>query len=302
MKHDMLRHFVIFTRRLAALALGFAGVLSLVAREDEPFRVTAGVGYRAEADIDGGGDFNETRLSLTGARAFNVNEKVRVEPIVTYRFSAYDFSGTDPWDDIHTFRATVLARYAIDETWSVFGGPSIGLAGESDADAGDAVTFGGALGVSYRVRENLAVGVGFTVSSEIEDDTRVRPLVLVNWQINERWSVESGYTDVAGGGGPGGEIRYKINDGWMVAGGMQYHEKRFRLSDDARVPEGVGEDSSLPIYAKVTWQVCPHAALELIGGVSVGGELRRENRNGKTISESDYDPAPLVGLRALFTF
>ena len=53
---------------------------------------------------------------------------------------------------------------------------------------------------------------------------------------------------------------------------------------------------------KVTWQICPHAALELLGGISVAGELRLENSDGHKITEVDYDPAPLVGLRALFTF
>jgi hypothetical protein len=287
---------------LLAFTLG-AGVLHLHAQNGEPFRVTAGIGYRADADIDdNGGDFNETRFSVSGSRGFNPNEKLRIEPSVAYRFSTYDFSRPEPWDNIHTFRATVLARYLIDDKWAVLGGPSIGLSGESDAGAGDALTFGGALGASYRVSETLVVGAGFTVSTEIEDDARIRPLVILNWQINDRWSAESGYLDVAGGGGPGGEIRYQINEEWSVAGGVQYQEKRFRLSDDARVPEGVGEDSSLPIYAKVTWQVCPKAAIEVLGGVAVGGELRLENRDGDKISERDYDPAPLVGLRAILTF
>ena len=155
---------------------------------------------------------------------------------------------------------------------------------------------GGTLGKDTQVKLN------FTATTEIEDDARVRPLLLINWQIDDQWSLESGYMEVAGGGGPGGEIRYKINEKWSVAGGVQYQEKRFRLSDDARVREGVGEDSSFPIYARVTWQVCPHAAVELVGGASAGGELRLENRGGHTLVKEDYDPAPLVGLRALFTF
>jgi hypothetical protein len=302
MKHHLLRRWTTSARWLAAFTLG-AGALPLLAQNGEPFRITTGVGYRADADIDNnGGDFSETRFSVSGSRGFNPNEKLRIEPMVAYRFSAYDFSRPEPWDDIHSIRATVLARYVIDDKWAVLGGPSIGFSGESDADASDAMTFGGALGASYRVSETLVVGAGFTASTEIEDDARIRPLVILNWQINDRWSFESGYMEVAAGGGPGGEIRYKINDAWSVSGGMQYQEKRFRLSDDAPVREGVGEDSSLPLYARVTWQAFPNAAFELVGGVSVGGELRLDNRDGHTIAEEDYDPAPLVGLRAILTF
>src|SRR5687768_10284719 len=139
MKHHSLRRFIT-SRWLPIIVLGTAGALPSPAAdraESEPFRITAGVGYRADADIDNrGGDFNETRFSVTGARAFNPNEKLRLEPIVAYRFSAYDFSRLEWWDDIHSFRATMLVSYRIDDTWSVFGGPSIGFSGESDADFG----------------------------------------------------------------------------------------------------------------------------------------------------------------------
>jgi hypothetical protein len=301
MKHYLLRGSL-SSIRFPVLALGMAVVLPLAAQDKEPYRVFVGGGHRADADLDGGGDFSETRFSLGAARGFRASPKLRIEPALTYRFSAYDFSGTEPWDDIHTLRATALAQYFLDERWTVFGGPSVGFAGEGDADVSDAMTFGGVFGASYKLGDGLVLGAGFTASTEIEDDARVRPLVIVNWRVNDRWSVESGYTEVAAGGGPGGEIRYRINDAWSVAGGVQYHEKRFRLSDDSRVREGVGEDSSFPIYAKVTWQVCPQAALELVGGVAVAGELTLDNRNGRQLVRTDYDPAPLVGLRANFTF
>jgi hypothetical protein len=305
MKSKLFCRSVIPSRWLAAMAVASVVAQPLMAQEKDQFRFAVGVGYRADADIDrGGGDFNETRFSVSGSRTFTLNDRLQLEPIVAYRFSAYDFSRPDPWDDIHTFRATLLARYAFDQTWSIFGGPSIGLSGESDADAEDAITFGGALGVSYRVRENLSIGAGFTASTEIEDDARIRPLVIVNWQINNAWSAESGYLDVAGAAGPGGEVRYRINESWSVAGGVLYHEKRFRLSDDARgrLREGVGEDSSFPIYGKVTWQVCANAALELVGGVSTSGELLIEDRNGHKITKTDYDAAPLMGVRAVLSF
>ena len=307
MKHDLFRRSFAFTQSLAALTLGATAALPLVATAQDgnadPYKIGLAIGYRADADIDDhGGDFSELRFAVTGTRMFRINERVKLEPIAAYRFSHYDFSMPDPWDDIHTMRGSVLVHYGINDQWSVFGGPSLAFSGEACADVGDAMTFGGALGVMYRWTERLVVGGGFTISSEIEDDTRAWPLVVLNWQITDQWSLESGYTEVAGCGGPGGEFRYRINDKWSVAGGAQYNEKRFRLSDDAPVREGVGEDSSYPIYAKVTWQVCPNGALELLGGIPVGGEVRLEDRNGHKISEQDYDPAPLVGFRAILNF
>lgn len=291
--------------RATALTLGaaFVSVLPLAAQTGEEFRVSAGFGYRADADIDhGGGDFNETRFSLTASRPVKLNEQWRLDPVVGYRFGAYDFSKADLWDDVHQVRATVLLRRALNERWAVFGGPTAGLAMESGADAGDALTFGGAAGVIYQVNERLTIGGGVGVSSEIEDDATVRPVLILNWRFHEHWTAECGYFEAAGGGGPGAEIRYQINEQWSVAGGAQYQENRFRLSDDGRSRDGVGEDISVPVYAKVTWQASKNAAIELLGGVSAGGELRLEDRSGHKISDEDYDPAALLGLRAVLTF
>jgi hypothetical protein len=290
-------------RRTRLIALTAATAVSAVmAHAADDFRVVAGFGHRVDADIDEGGRFTETRVSVSGSRAFTLNDRLELEPILTYRFSTYDFSGASSWDDIHMPRATLLARYSLNERWRLFGGPSVALAGESGADFGDALTVGGAFGVSYSYSEQLTVGGGFTASTEIEDSARIRPIVLLNWQMNDRWSAEGGYTEVAGGGGPGGEIRYKINNEWSVGAGVQYNEKRFRLSDSSSIPNGVGEDRAFPIYAKVSWITCPNATLELIGGVAAGGELRIENKDGHEISDEDYDPAALFGFRAVISF
>ncbi len=266
-------------------------------------RVAAGVGYRADADIDGkNGDFNETRFSLVGSTALQVNDRTRLDPILSYRFSAYDFSGRGAWDDVHQVRATLLGHYAWDEAWTLLAGPSIGVAAESGADWADALLFGGAAGVSYKLDDTFTIGAGFTITTEIEDSATIRPLVILNWEINPRWTVEGGYLEVAGAGGPGGEVSYFIDDQWTAAAGIQFQEKRFRLSDDGRNRDGVGEDSSFPVYAKVTWQPCANAAFELVGGIAIAGELQVENRRGHKIFEEDYDAAPLVGLRAILTF
>ncbi len=292
----------------AVFALTFAALIPALplaaAQSGEEFRVSVGAGHRFDADIDHHrGDFNETRFGATVTRPFILDERWRIDPVVGYRFSAYDFSKGEPWDDVHQLRATVMMRHMVNAKWAVFGGPTVGLALESGADAGDALTFGGAIGVMYQASERLTIGGGVGVTTEIEDNATVRPVLILNWRISDHWSAESGYFDVAGGGGPGAEIRYQINEQWSVGGGMQYQENRFRLAEDKGPSrDGVGEDTFTPVYAKVTWQASKHAAFELLGGVSLGGELRLENRHGHKLSDDDYDPAPLVGVRALLTF
>lgn len=300
---------------LAALLVGasLASVLPLAAQDvgsyegieqtstvQGGFRIGAGFGYRAAADFDDiKGDFSETRFSVTGLGIISVGDKWTFNPVLSYRYSAYDFSEGDLWDDIHTLRFTPLVQYKLDEKWTIFGGPSVGFSAESDADINTAVTFGAIAGVRYKVSEALTVGGGFGVFSQIEDDASVLPLLIVNWQMTEALGLNLGYTEVAASGGLGAELNYKLNEKWTVGGGLQYSKKRFRLSDKT---DGVGEDTSVPLYAKVGWLPAKDVALELVGGFSMGGELRVEDDNGHKVADEDYDPSALFGVRALFSF
>jgi long-subunit fatty acid transport protein len=302
--------------RAAALALGAALVSILPLRAQEVgsyegadpapvtggFRVTTGLGYRADADIDGGGDFNELRFSVAGAGFIRFNDQWSLIPIVSYRFSHYDWSFRDPWEDIHTVRTTPLVQYVLDDHWTLFGGPALGFSAESGADLGDSFVFGGIVGARYRVSPSLTVGGALGVFSQIEDNASVVPLPIVSWQINEQWMLDAGFTEVAAAGGVGAEISYKINDRWSAGAGLQLQRKRFRLSDDGPAPDGVGEDSSIPVYAKLAWQAWNNGSFELIGGVSAGGNVRIEDKNGHKIADDDYDPSGLIGLRGVFTF
>ena len=296
-----MNHF--FPTTAAALGVLLVSMSSLAAQSNQTWRVTAGFGHRADAEIDHrGGDFNETRFGLSATHEIKINERWRLDPFLGYRFSSYDFSRANLWDDVHAARVTVLAQYALNEKWTLFGGPTVGFAAEDDADFGKAFTFGGAVGAIYKINERLALGAGVGVTSELEDNARVRPAIIVKWRINEHWSAESGYFEVAGSGGPGAEIRYHLNEKWTLAGGGQYHETRFRLDENGPVRDGVGEDTSLPVYVKAVWQAGQNVGIEAGVGVSLGGQLRVEDRRGHKISDEDYDPAPFAGVRAVFTF
>jgi hypothetical protein len=307
MKKNFLRRSTEWSRALLGL---IATALPLVAGTNENWRVALGAGHRFDADIDDHrGEFNESRAGFSATREIQINDRWKLDPFLSYRFSEYDFSERELWDEVHAARATVLAQYAVNEKWAVFAGPTVGFAADADADFDDAFTFGGAVGVVYRVHERLAVGAGVGVTSELEDHARVRPAILVKWRISDHWSAESGYFEVAGNGGPGAEIRYHFNERWSLAGGAQYLETRFRL-DDVRNSmstgrggrERVGEDSFLPVYLKALWQLNRNIGVEAGVGVSLGGELRIDRENGHKVYGEDYDAAPFAGVRAVFTF
>ena len=131
------------------------------------------------------------------------------------------------------------------------------------------------------------------------DRTRVLPFVLVSWQIDDRWRLgnplQAGPT-----GGPGIELAYAISGTWEIAGGAGYRESRFRLRDDGASPEGIGQNKGVPVFARVSYAVKPGTKLDFYAGAVVGGQLKLLDREGGTVSSSDYDAAPIVGVSASF--
>ena len=127
-------------------------------------------------------------------------------------------------------------------------------------------------------------------------------MITVNWRIDDAWTLRNGSFDLGSSGGAGLELAWAFAKKWELAVGDQYQTRRFRLDDSGVSPNGVGEETSVPIYTKLTWQFAPSATVYVFGGVVAGGELRLENSSGNKIGEEDYDPTGIVGLRLSVSF
>ena len=266
--------------------------------------LTAGIGHRAESDIDDGGKSSLTSLRFAGGTAMTVNEKVSFSFLGSYTFNHYDWKEfvTDPWEDIHTVRLTPLLHYTIDQRWSVFGGPAIGFSAEDGADFGDSITGGGIAGFGYRAHERLSLGLAIGVFSRIEDDVAILPVPIVDWHFADDWDLHIGFQEVAANGGLGAKISYHLNEKWEFGGGVQFQQRRFRLSDSGPAPDGVGRDRSASVYLEARWEPTKNCALEALIGIAAGGEYRVEDDSGHKLGDTDYDPSALFGLRGIFTF
>lgn len=273
--------------------------------------VIPGFGHRLGSDVDNSGaltggpddaELSETSFSVRGGPGFSLSEDLHLYALASYRFSRYDWKNTpgDQFEDIHMFRATPVLRWTMDETWTIYGGPTIAFAAEDGADFGSSVTGGGFGAFSYKVHEDLAVGAGLGIFSQIEDDARIVPFVTADWRFYEQWNLHVGFTEVAATGGLGAEVSYDLNDQWRVGGGIQFQQKRFRLAE--ATGDAVAQDKSIPIFARATWKMSENMAFEFLAGVAAGGELLIEDNDGNEIFEEDYDPSALIGLRAVFNF
>lgn len=281
---------------------------ALPAGRDLFFVITAGGAHQFEADIDDGGAFSVTRASTGLAAYYLINDELTLNTGIGYEVNAFDFSGTtalgggDPWDTIHAVRARAILKWNIDDTWSVYGGPMLGFAAESGADLDESITGGGIVGGSYRVSDDLTVGLGVGVFSQIEDDAAIFPILRFDWSIAPQWSLRSGSFDLGSQGGAGVELAYDAADTIELAAGAQYQTRRFRLDDSGAAPGGVGEETIVPVYARLSYNPNRSFTLSVFGGVVFGGEVRLENAGGSNIADEDFDPAPVLGGRVVFRF
>ncbi len=273
------------------------------------FRFHPGGTHQFDTDIDDGGEFNVTRVHPGISATYEFNPDLKVDVDLGYEFSSYDFSGStgfgglDPWEDIHSLRIGTRFTYRLDEQWSLFGGPVFTLAAEDGADLGDGFAPAGLVGATYRFSDTLTLGGGLLVVGEIEDDVQVFPALIVNWKINDQWTLRNSRADFGSGAFGGGlEAAWAFAEDWEVSFGVGYQWRQFKLDDSGVAPDGVGIDSSVPIYADLTWSINPTTSLNFMAAVAVNGELELQDSGGNTISEQDYDPAALIGARVAIKF
>lgn len=262
-----------------------------------------GAVYQFDADVEDDARFNVTRFNLEAGTGYRWNRQDSVSLALGYTYNGYSFSeGSDPgvfsdnpWDDIHSLSLSVPIRYGFGPNWSSFFLPSIRSTGESGASFSDTITGGLLGGFAYRFGDYLTIGPGIGVISQLEESATVIPILIIDWKITDKLSLETGRGQAATLG-PGLTLNYRANERWSAAIGGRYEKLRFRLDSSDNNPDGIGEDSSFPLFASVTHRFSPKSSVSLIGGVELGGELRQEDEKGNRVASENYDAAPFLGL------
>lgn len=257
----------------------------------------AGYGWQGEADIDGGGDVSVNRFDVGLLGRLDPIERVRWINTFFFSVNDYDFGGGgfaagDPWNTILTMRLMTRLRYAISSQWGISAGGIFIFSPESGADWGDSFSGGGLLGVDYTMSKTLFVSLGAAVISQIEDDARFTPSIILNWLPYQDWAVRVGAVPASGGAAAAAEVAYQVAEPVEIGLGLLYNQRRFRLNND-----GVGEDNNLPLRLRLGWDITSQISLNLLAGVALAGELRIDDSRGNELNKQDYDPAPYIGVR-----
>lgn len=264
-------------------------------------RINGNAEHMFNTDIDGGGQFNITRLGLNHDATFEYSQRLRVTFSSSYNYYNFDFSGSQgfaglrPWRNIGISVNSMRVTYAITRNWGAFVSPYITHAAEFGAPFWDSITLGGIVGGSYRAGPNFLIGLGVFIGSRLEQSVIAYPVGFIDWQITERLKFTTIATGARNDFGPKAEISYDLGRGVRVATNVGFEFNRFRLDKDGNFPRGIGDFKALPWVGRISYDVKKYLTLNAYGGLLFLGSLEVENENGDRIQKRDFDTAPFLG-------
>jgi hypothetical protein len=270
--------------------------------------IRGGYVYQFDTDLDNGnGSFTADRFFVQPGIMYAPDHTRSFSLAFGYGYDGYDFKGENsfgalqPWDDVHSFRLSTPIRFTKGQNWSFFIVPTLRVTGESGADLNDSLTGGGFAGFAYRLNKRLTIGPGIGIISQIEDDASIFPVLIINWKITDTLSLGTGQ-GLGATLGPGISLNWRMTEQWHFSLGGRYEKLRFRLDDKAETPNGIGQDTSFPVFGGVTYNLNSSARVSIIGGLELAGELQLEDHDGNELEQQDYESAIFLGLSFYFRF
>lgn len=269
---------------IALLALpGMASAQRLAPGETLTSASLTAVGQlKADLDSEGKFDWYAMDLSVQAMRQFDAAWSAGLSLRYAAEHWSFDspsaFGAQAPWTDIHRPGIGFNLGYQLAPDLSLMFAPQFEWAYETGARTSDALSYGAVFGATKVFSPSLVVGLGLGVFRQI-DDTRYFPFVIVNWQITEALRLSNPLR--AGPAGSAGlELSYKPAPGWEAGVGAAYREYRFRLSNDGPVPDGLGQNRGVPIFARLSRSFGPVG--QVTGrrrrGPAAGGQPLRHHR------------------------
>ncbi|MCL4220312.1 MAG: hypothetical protein KJZ65_02970 [Phycisphaerales bacterium] len=268
------------------------------------FSLSFGGTWIGEADLDESpGSLGIARAAARFGVGHKLSEMISLHFGADLDYSVYDFSdatglvaGTDdPFDDATTVTLSLGADFKSGErnTWFVTGFAR--SAGESGAEFDKTITGGGIVGFSHSFSDDFTLGIGVLVSSELEDDVYVIPVPIIRWNINERWSLNSG--DRANV-----QLAYAPSDRWTIGAEVSWDRRRFRLDDEGPLPSGVVEERHVPVGVFAVFTPNPNIELAARVGAHLGSEIKIDDDNGDRVGKDDLESALYAGFDVRFRF
>jgi len=260
--------------------------------------------YQGDTDLDEGGSFTSSRTFARGSAIYRFGGGTSAGVSVSFGVFDYDFDNVaaQPWEDIRDIRISVPTRFRVSDSATAFISPQVRWDYESGADKSDGNTYGVFAGVAWELNDRLTIGPAFGAYTQLEESgVDMFPALLVDWDINDRWNLNTG-AGLGATGGPGLTLGYGFSDTSRLALSVRSESVRFRLDGNGLAPDGVGEDESIPVVISYQYEPNPGTLFSAFVGAEFNGELTLDDASGNQISRQSYDTAPLAGLAIRLRF
>lgn len=288
-------------RQLLALSLACS---PLAAAQVTPAPFAVGGEYQWEADLEDSGSFSRTMARARISAPLYRSEETVAALSFGYQFESFDFSGlsTDPWDELHRLRLGLVLKSDLVNDWSWLALSWMGADVEPGSDWGESITFGGVGGVWYEFSDRLSLGLGAGISSRLEDDPSIFPILILDWKLSPCLTL----TTIPPEGfrvGPGVSLRWDLREDLDLALIYQYQGDQQRLDENsAASPDGIGEFRQSRVALSATKRFGDAFSLTGHAGVAFGGELELQDAGGDTLSKQDFDSSLVIGLEGSLRF
>jgi len=260
-----------------------------------------GIALQSSSDLkDSEGSFSVNRWFVSMGLDYTWDLRTSIGISVGGGNSSYDFNdltateGLTPWESIEDSRISITGRFGFGDTGTIFLIPTARYNGETDSKTSDGRSYGLYAAAAWRISESLTIGPGIGIFSRVEEGTRIFPLLVIDWDISERWNLSTG-RGLAASQGPGLTLSYSLSHSWSLGITGRYEDIEFRLDENGPTPGGVGRDQSIPMVVSAIWGPNPTVKLSAFAGAELNGKLKLKNALGEWVGESSYDPAPLFG-------
>ncbi len=259
-----------------------------------------------DTDLDGGGQFHWGGGIASGTITRQFTPQVSAGLAVRFDYQEWKFDapaafgGVAPWDHLDAPQLGLNLAYAYSPDLVFNLAPSVEWAYESGANASDALTYGAVASVAKVYSPDLVLGLGVSVFRRI-NETKALPFLIVNWKIDDRWRVANPF-QAGPAGGAGLEIVYAPDDHWEFAGGATYRSFRFRLKESGPTPDGIGENSFIPVFARISRTLTKALRFDFYAAIVTGGKLTVDNADGSGKYSESYKIAPAMGATLAYRF
>jgi hypothetical protein len=262
--------------------------------------------FHPDSDLDAGGEAGFGGASLTFGHTSSLDQRTTLGWRAHFDYENWSFSdpvafaGNQPWDKFYRYGLSAPFTRVSSSDWVWNFTPTVGYAGESGADFSDAIEYGATLTAVRRFSDSLTFGFGLGLFSKVED-SYVFPIVVVNWQINDRWSLSN--PSPSGPVGPAGlEFAYSLGGGWDTGFGATQRQERHRLDSDGPFPDGVGEHRYTVVFARIGQDIGTTARVNFYAGAEMNTKLRVEDSDGNRLYSEEAEAALMVGLSVVGRF